>query len=65
LIFAWQALASFIIIFLTDALSDSAKLLEQLLLKEVDDVSTQPQSVEELRKALEDKARSSRIKASN
>jgi len=38
------------------ALSDYAKLLEQLLSTEVYDVSTwQPQSVEELRKALEDK----------
>jgi len=45
------------IIFLTDALSDSARLLEQLLSKEVDDVSTQPQSVEQMRKALEEQGK--------
>jgi len=42
--------------FLLDVSSDSAKLLEQLLSKEVADVSAQiPQSVEEMRRALEDK----------
>ena len=34
--------------------SDSAKWLARSLSKEVDDISTQPQSMEELRRALED-----------
>jgi len=39
-----------------DTSSDSDKLLEQLLSKEVADVSAQqPQSVDEMRKVLEDK----------
>ena len=43
-------------LFLIDTSSDSAKWLEQLLSKEVDDVSAQqlPQSAEELRKVIED-----------
>jgi len=45
----------FCCLFRLDASSDSAKLLEQLMSKEVDDVLAQPQSVEEMRKALEDK----------
>ena len=45
-----------------DASSDSAKLLEKLLSKEVNDVSAQPQSVEELRKVIEDKDKQLEVK---
>ena len=59
LILVCSPLGSFSIVpffFWLDGSSDYAKLLEQLLSKEVDDVSTQqPQSVEELRKVIEQK----------
>ena len=43
--------------FWLDASGDSAKVLDQLLSKEVNDVSAQPQSVEDLKKALEEQGK--------
>jgi len=48
---------SFVFLFYSGAPNDSAKLLEQLMSKEVADVSAQPQSMEEMKKSLEEQGK--------